>query len=68
MEGCAALVHVWPAAWVHPIEAMGRAVLKRGSKSKEMWIGEAKRIGRDAQAGGLNGLSQVPAISLGMLR
>jgi hypothetical protein len=46
IEACAGLVHVWPAAWAHPIEATGRAVLKRGTRSKEMWIAEAKRLAR----------------------
>lgn len=46
VEACAALVHVWPTPWNHPIEAQGRPVLKRGSRTREAWLAEAQRLSR----------------------
>ena len=50
-DACAALVHVWPAAGAHPIEAMGLPVLRRGFKGREMWMNEARRLARGAGRG-----------------
>ncbi|MDB5322335.1 MAG: hypothetical protein JWN40_3966 [Phycisphaerales bacterium] len=46
IESSAALVHVWPANGAHPIDATGRPVLRRASRSKELWLTEAKRLAR----------------------
>ena len=46
LQGCAALAHVWPANWTHPIESAGLPVLRRGSKEREIWLAEAKRLAR----------------------
>jgi hypothetical protein len=35
VEACAMLAHVWPEAGRHPLEAMGRPVLRCGKKLKE---------------------------------
>jgi hypothetical protein len=43
---CAGLVYAWPANGAHPIDAMGRPVLRRGFKRREMWIAEARRLAR----------------------
>jgi hypothetical protein len=61
----AALVHVWPGNGVHPIDATGRPVLRRASKTRELWTAEAKRMskgeGRAPAAGG-------PELSAGLIR
>jgi len=46
VQSCAALVHVWPANWAHPIESAGRPVLRRGAKERELWLAEARRLAR----------------------
>jgi hypothetical protein len=46
VQSCAGLAHVWPANWAHPIESAGRPVLRRGSKEREMWLAEARRLAR----------------------
>jgi hypothetical protein len=46
VESRAALVHAWPIGGAHAIDACGRPVLRRGSKSKELWLAEAKRLAR----------------------
>jgi hypothetical protein len=46
VESCAALVHAWPVGGAHAIDASGRPVLRRGSRSKELWLAEARRLGR----------------------
>jgi hypothetical protein len=46
VQSCAALAHVWPANWAHPIESAGLPVLRRGAKEREMWLAEAKRLAR----------------------
>jgi hypothetical protein len=46
VESCAALVHAWPAGGAHAIDACGRPVLRRGSRGKELWLAEAKRLAR----------------------
>jgi hypothetical protein len=65
IDACAALVHAWPAAWVHPIEALGRPVLKRGSKTRESWLTEAKRLARGE---GRRGLQNEPILSSETIR
>ena len=65
IEACAALVHVWPAGWKHPIEATGRAVLKLGSKSAEMWLTEAKKLARGEVR---PAVSSAPIISIEVVR
>jgi hypothetical protein len=46
VQSCAALVHVWPANWAHPIESAGLPVLRRGSKERDTWLAEARRLAR----------------------
>lgn len=46
IESSAALVHVWPANSAHPIDAVGRPVLRRASKIRELWLAEAARLVR----------------------
>jgi hypothetical protein len=65
IDACCVLVHVWPAAWAHPIEATGRPVLKRGSKSKESWLAEAKRM---ARGDGRPAVQDGPVLSFETLR
>jgi len=54
VDVCAALVHVWPVAGAHAIEAAGRPVLRRGNRDKTQWLNEAKRVAR-GEAGGASG-------------
>ena len=64
-EACGALVHVWPRGGAHPIEALGRPVLRRSFKGREMWLAEAKRLARgEGRCGG----DDVPALSADVLR
>jgi len=46
IESSTALVHVWPANGAHPIDAVGRPVLRRASRTRELWLAEAKRLAR----------------------
>jgi hypothetical protein len=46
IDSSTALVHVWPANGTHPIDAIGHPVLRRASKTKELWLAEAKRLAR----------------------
>src|SRR5439155_21296842 len=46
VDSCAALVDIWPANAAHPIYVAGRPVLRRGSKSKAMWLSEATRLAK----------------------
>jgi len=46
VETCAALVHVWPHAHKHPMEAMGRPILRRGTQGARRWLQEARRLAR----------------------
>jgi hypothetical protein len=63
---CAALVHVWPSAMVHPIEATGMALVRRTSRRPEPFI-------RDSQAAAAGKLSTSasrahPPLSFDLLR
>ena len=44
VASCAALAHVWPDAWAHPIDAAGRPVLRRTFRGPEAWLADARRI------------------------
>jgi hypothetical protein len=44
VDACAALVHVWPVAGAHAIDATGRPVLRRGGKGREQWLNEARNL------------------------
>jgi hypothetical protein len=46
VETCAALVHVWPENHKHPIDAMGRAVLRRPTQGPPRWLNQARRLAR----------------------
>lgn len=46
VDACAALVHVWPVAGAHAVDAAGRPVLRRAGKGREQWLNEAKRLSR----------------------
>jgi hypothetical protein len=46
VESCAALVHAWPVGGAHAVDACGRPVLRRGSRGKDLWLAEAKRLAR----------------------
>jgi hypothetical protein len=47
VSSSAALLHCWPTAYFHPIEAMGRPVVKTLGLSREQLL----RAARDAIAG-----------------
>jgi len=53
-DACAALVHVWPVAGAHAIDAAGRPVLRRGNRDKAQWLNEAQRLAR-GEARGVSG-------------
>ena len=44
VASCAALAHVWPEAWAHPIDAAGRPVLRLTFRGAEAWLSDARRI------------------------
>jgi hypothetical protein len=44
VSSCAALVHVWPSGWAHPIDFAGRPVVRRQRFSKQQWLSEARRL------------------------
>ena len=43
-RSAAGLVHVWPTPWAHPMDALGRAVLRRGSMGRAAYLEEARRV------------------------
>ena len=47
IHSAAALVHVWPMPWTHPIESAGRPVLQV-TGSRDSWIQEARRLATTA--------------------
>jgi hypothetical protein len=47
IDSAAALVHIWPIPWTHPIEAAGQPVL-RITGSRASWIQEARRLATGA--------------------
>jgi hypothetical protein len=44
IHSCTALVHVWPNACTHPIDAAGRPVLRRTFRGTDAWLADAKRL------------------------
>jgi len=51
VEACAVLVHVWPVAGAHAIDAAGRPVLRRNNRDKAQWLNEARRLARGEARG-----------------
>jgi hypothetical protein len=60
IQSSVALVHVWPANG-----AIGRPALRRASKTKALWLAEAKRLARDE---GHLPASSTPPLSADLIR
>jgi hypothetical protein len=43
-QGATALVHVWPSPSAHPIDALGRPVLRRTAQRREAFLRDARRM------------------------
>jgi hypothetical protein len=44
LASCAAVAHVWPINWAHPIDTAGRPVLRRTFRGTDAWLAEAHRL------------------------
>jgi len=63
-EGSVALVHIWPGAEGHPVDAVGKPVLRRGALTRDAWIAAAKKLASGTTAEP----SPTPEITGGMVR
>jgi hypothetical protein len=66
IEASAAVVHVWPGNGAHPVDTVARPILRRASKTKELWLAEAKRLTRSESRSPT--ASNTPPLSADLIR